>query len=372
MKITRIDVFSRSLPYLGGVYRLSGGRTYEAFDATFVRLTTDTGLEGWGESTPFGPTYVAAHALGVRAGLEELADTVLGHDPRLVERINEAMDATLVGHLHAKTPIDVACWDLFGRSVGMPVCDLLGGRTQDRMPLVSSVYSGDPQDMRSRVAEHRGLGFMAHSIKIGASEAEGGPALDAARIEACLADRKRGEYFIADANGGLSVEHAVRMLRMVSSADFVLEAPCATWRECTALRRRSAIPIIMDELATDDASIAQIIADDAADGISLKVSKCGGLTPARRQRDICIAAGLTMSVQDTVGSEVAYAAILHLGQSTRGNRLACVLDCRFVDTSGLADFDVPVVEGGVHAPNSPGLGVRPNLDVLGAPVATYE
>ncbi len=373
MKIRQVDVFARNLPFLGGVYRLSGGRTYEGFDATFVRLTTDTGLEGWGESTPFGSTYVASHAAGVRAGLAELPEAVLGRDPRHVDRINDAMDERLVGHLDAKTPIDVACWDLFGQAVGMPVCDLLGGRTWDPMPLVSSIHMGDPEDMRTRVTEYRARGFMAHSVKVGATEAEGGPALDAARIAACLCDRETGEYLIVDANGGLTVEHALRMLRLVpGDADFMLEAPCATWRECVSLRRRTNIPIAMDELALGDETIAQIIADDAADGISLKISKTGGLTRGRRQRDICLAAGLSLSVQDTVGSEVAYAAILHMGQSVPSRLLNCVLDCRYVDTGGLADFDVPVIDGGVLAPDAPGLGVTPRLDVLGDPIATYS
>ena len=56
MQISRIDVFQVDLPYAGGAYRLSGGRTYTSFDATIVRVTTDDGLVGWGESTPFGPT----------------------------------------------------------------------------------------------------------------------------------------------------------------------------------------------------------------------------------------------------------------------------------------------------------------------------
>jgi L-alanine-DL-glutamate epimerase-like enolase superfamily enzyme len=368
VRIERIDVFARDLPFLGGTYRLSGGRSYTSFDATFVRLTADTGHQGWGESTPFGSTYIASHPAGVRAGIEQLAEAVLGRDPRHVDRINETMDAALVGHLDAKTPIDVACWDLFGQSVGMPVCDLLGGRTEAIMPVVSSIHSGTPDDMRARVAEYRSRGFRAHSVKIGAAEADGGPALDAARIRACLADREMGEYFVVDANGGLTVEHA---LRMVQGADFALEAPCATWRECISLRRRSNIPIIMDELAGDDETIARIVADDAADGISLKVSKCGGLTRGRRQRDICIASGLSMSVQDTVGSEVAYAAILHLGQTVPARHLRCVLDCRYVDTGGLAEFDIPIADGGVRAPDRPGLGVRPKPDVLGDPIATY-
>ena len=139
VKIERIDVFQVDLPYAGGVYRLSGGREYRSFDATLVRVTTNSGLEGWGESTPFGSTWIASHARGVRAGIAEIAPSLIGLDPRRVDRINEAMDQALVGHLHAKTAIDVACWDVFGKSVGMPVCDLLGGRTDVAMPVISSI-----------------------------------------------------------------------------------------------------------------------------------------------------------------------------------------------------------------------------------------
>lgn len=167
MRIARIDVFRVELSYSGGTYLLSGGREYRSFDATVVRITTDDGLEGWGESTPFGATWVAAHALGVRAGIAEIAPAVLGLDPRRVDRVNDAMDAALVGRAHAKTPIDVACWDLFGKAVGMPVCELLGGSTGMKLPLISSVYAGDPEDMRGRVADYRERGYLGHSVKIG-------------------------------------------------------------------------------------------------------------------------------------------------------------------------------------------------------------
>jgi L-alanine-DL-glutamate epimerase-like enolase superfamily enzyme len=129
LKIARVDVFKADLPYSGGVYHLSGGREYMSFDATFVRITTNTGIEGWGESIPFASTFIAAHALGVRAGIAEIAPWLIGLDPRRVDRINETMDAALVGHEHDKTPLDIACRDIFGKLVGMPVCELLGGRT---------------------------------------------------------------------------------------------------------------------------------------------------------------------------------------------------------------------------------------------------
>lgn len=115
MKIAAIEVFQVDLPYSGGTYRLSGGRDFTSFDATFVRIETACGVVGWGESTPFGATYIAAHALGTRAGIAELAPQLLGCDPRQTDRVYDRMDQTLVGHRHAKTAIDLACWDISDR-----------------------------------------------------------------------------------------------------------------------------------------------------------------------------------------------------------------------------------------------------------------
>ncbi len=373
MKITQIDVFQVDLPYSGGVYRLSGGREYRSFDSTIVRLTTDDGLHGWGESTPFGSNYIATHPNGIRSAIELLAPTLLGLDPRRTERVNETMDLALVGHHSAKSPIDVACWDLFGKSVDLPVYDLLGGSTETRIPTISSIGSGSPEDMRSRVAEHRSLGFRGHSIKIGSLDSEGGPALDAARVAACLADRQDGEFFLVDANGGMLPEAALRFLNLLpDGADIVFEQPCSSWREIASVRARTSVPIILDELADSEASVINIVANDLADGVGLKISKAGGLTKSRRTRDICNAAGLTMSVQDSWGAQIAFAAIVHLAHTVPEQLLRCILDARTTTPVVLAEFDASIVDGGVVAPNEPGLGVHPDMSVLGVPVATYK
>jgi L-alanine-DL-glutamate epimerase-like enolase superfamily enzyme len=256
--------------------------------------------------------------------------------------------------------------------VNLPVCELLGGSTGVSMPTISSIYAGPPEEMRSRVARHRQMGYRGHSVKIGALDSEGGPALDAERIAACLADRRPGEFFLVDANGGMLPETALRMLRLLPAGlDFVLEAPCATWRETASLRKRCPVPIIMDELAELDGDISRIVAEDIADGIGLKVSKAGGLTRGRRHRDICRAAGLTISVQDTVGSAIAFAGIVHLGATVPERNLRCILDCRDMVTLVTADFDAPVTAGGVLAPTAPGLGVTVRREMLGDPVARW-
>ncbi|MFG4772883.1 mandelate racemase/muconate lactonizing enzyme family protein, partial [Acinetobacter baumannii] len=307
MKIKRIELYQIDLPYSGGVYHLSGGREYRSFDASIVKIIADNGLEGWGESTPFGSTYIASHALGARAGIAEIAPHLLGKDPRQVDRINETMDNALVGHNHAKSALDLACWDLFGKSVNLPVCELLGGSTGRRLPVISSIHADTPDAMRENVAKHRELGYLGHSVKIGAVDSEGGPVLDAERIKASLADQKPGEFFIVDANGGLTPEMALRIFRLLpKDLDFVLEAPCKTWRETKSLRQRCDIPFSLDELIQQDEDLIHAITEDLIDGVGLKISKAGGLTHSRRHRDIGLAAGLSLSVQETVGSDIPF------------------------------------------------------------------
>ena len=136
---------------------------------------------------------------------------------------------------------------------------------------------------------YREAGYRGYSIKVGSE-----PMLDAECIKASLAGRKPGEYFIVDANGGMNAENTLRLLNLLpNDLDFVLEAPCATWRECMSVRRRTSVPIIWDELAQNEEDIINLISNDGADGIGLKISKNGGLTRCRRQRDICIAAQVT-------------------------------------------------------------------------------
>ena len=372
MRIAAVDLFQVDLPVKGGVYRLSGGREYTSYDATIVRITTDCGMQGWGESTPFGATYVAAHAGGTCAALDLVAPALIGMDPRHHDRIWDRMRATLRGHRDARTALDVACWDIAAQAAGLPLCDMLGGRIPGPLPVISSIGGDTPEAVRAKVAAHRAEGFKGHSIKIGAGDGEGGPALDAERIRACLADRQPGEWYLADANNGLSPEHALRMLALLPDGlNFVLEAPCATWRETQSLRARCPVPLLLDELIQSEADLIQAIAHDTCDGVGLKVSKQGGITPMIRQRTIAASAGMVMSIQDTVGSEISCATILHIAQSTPRHLLRCALDTRAMIDITVAQLDAPVVNGGVEAPSLPGLGITPDLSVLGEPVARY-
>ncbi len=80
MKITSISVYKKDLPIIGG-YQFAKGKRVDIADSTLVRIDTDAGLSGWGESTPLGPFYLASYAPGVRTGLAALAPHLLGLDP---------------------------------------------------------------------------------------------------------------------------------------------------------------------------------------------------------------------------------------------------------------------------------------------------
>lgn len=154
--------------------------------------------------------------------------------------------------------------------------------------------------------------------------------------------------------------------------DFVLEAPCSTWLQTQAVRAISPYPIILDELAQSEADVFTAGAMGTADGIGLKISKAGGLTPGRRQRDIARAAGMTVSVQDTVGSSIAFSGILQLGATVLDQLLRCVLNCEDMVTIKTATVDATFVDGGVLPGTTPGLGIEVDEAILGTPVATGD
>ncbi|KAH6611682.1 enolase C-terminal domain-like protein [Boeremia exigua] len=207
-----------------------------------------------------------------------------------------------------------------------------------------------------------------------ATTTEPGARRQTALIAAAAADKQPGEIFLAEANCGLTVEAALRMLRLLPAGlDFILESPCATWRETVSLRRRTDLPILVDEIATNIASVIQLVADDVADSVNLEISKVGGLTKGRHVRDICLGAGYTITVQDSWGSDIAFAAIVHLAQTISKRYLRCILDVCDQSSLRTADCEYHTSDdGSITAPNTPGLGDTPRLEVLGEPVASYS
>jgi len=367
MKITRITVYQVDLP-LEHPYWLSGGRLkFEKLDATLVKLETDEGLIGWGEGTPWGHTYVPAHGPGIRAGIETMAPFILGLDPRRVLEVERAMDLALPGHLYAKGPIDMACWDIAGQAAGLPIADLMGGGSRTPRPVASSVGAKTIEETRAVIDRYRARGYIAHSVKIG-----GDVDRDIARIRDVEAYKQPGDIILYDVNRGWTRQQALRVMRAVEDLHVMVEQPCETLDDIAAIAPRHATPVSVDETLVTLQDAARIARDGIAEVFGIKLNRVGGLTKAARMRDIALAHGIDMFVMATGGTVLADTEALHLAATIPDANCHAVWACQDMITVDIAGGRGPRnADGHLHLPEAPGLGVHPDENALGAPVASY-
>ena len=363
MKITKISAYQIDLPLKEGRYFWANNNAVEVFDATVVRIETDAGITGYGECTPLGSAYLPAYAAGVRAGLKELAPKLIGLDPRDLGVINGHMDSVLRGHPYVKSPIDVACWDILGKATGLPVVTLLGGRQGEEVKLYRAISQESPEAMAKKILGYRGEGYRKFQLKAGGNADD-----DIARIMACRAVLQPGDVLVADSNTGWTMHEAARVVNGVRDVDVYIEQPCRTYDECLSVRRRTSLPFVLDENIEGIDVLMRGIADHAMDVVNLKISKVGGLTKARQMRDLCVSAGIAMTIEDTWGGDIVTAAIAHLAQSTPDEFLFSSTDFNSYGTKDIAT-GAPKRENGVMRVSSrPGLGCEPILSALGEAV----
>ncbi len=363
MRITAIKVWQVDLPLKEGRYTWSDGHFVEVFDSTIVGVETDEGLTGYAECCPLGSAYLPSYAAGVRAGLAELAPQLIGADPLRLGDINRRMDRALKGHPYAKAPIDVACWDLLGKATGRSVCDLLGGAMQDDVVLYRAISQETPEAMAAKIAGYRDEGYVKFQLKVG-----GAPDTDIERIRATRAVLEAGEVLVADANTGWTRAEAARVVNAIAGLDVHVEQPCPTYEECLSIRRRTPLPFVLDEVIDGVGTLTRGLAEDAMDIINLKISKVGGLTRARLMRDLCVEAGIPMTIEDTWGGDIVTAAIAHLAQSTPAEFCFSATDFNSYGTIAIATGAPQRRDGRMAAPTGPGLGIEPIPEALGEAV----
>ncbi len=365
-KISRIEVFQVDLPLHEGSYKWSGGNSVEVFDSTVVAVHTDTGVSGYGEVCPLGPAYLPAFARGARTGIAELAPQLIGCDPTALGVLNSRMDAAMRGHPYVKSAVDMACWDILGKTSGLPAATLMGGCYGDSFALYRAISQESPTEMAEKVALYRSEGYTKFQLKVG-----GDPDTDIDRIRAVAAKLQRGDVLIADANTGWTQHQALRVADAVRDVDVYIEQPCASYAECLAVRRHTNRPFILDEVVDSIAMVVEGARNQAMDVINLKISKVGGLTRARQIRDLCVSLGIAMTIEDTWGGDIITAAIAHLAHSTPPSLLFSATDFNSYVTVSIAEGAPQRHSGRMAASSSPGLGVEPRWDVLGKPVFSY-
>lgn len=365
--IVRVEVYGYKLTYAHGDYVMSGGRVVNELDSTVVRIITNDGVDGFGETCPLGRTYLPAHAEGARAALAVLAPALVGADVGNLADVHTRMALALSGSPYAKSAVDVACWDALGKSVGLPVSSLLGGRQQDRLPLYVAVPLGPPDEMQAFVARERDGGVHHFQLKIG-----GRPEDDIERVAAVLESTGPEDALIADANGGWHRQDAIIAARafesLPSSHRLRLEQPCPTLEECLAVRGVTDLPMVLDEVIVDLPTLLRAVSANAMDHINLKVSRVGGLTPARAIRDAAVELGLRLTIEDSWGGDIVTATVSHLAAAVPPDQLFAVSYMNDWTVQSVAGGEPRSQDGWGPINDGPGLGISVDTSLMGSPI----
>ena len=216
--------------------------------------------------------------------------------------------------------------------------------------------------MAARARTFRERGYRRLQVKLGED-----PERDAERLAAVRAEVGPGVPLFGDANGLYSTAQARRLLRAAAGVDFWLEQPCATYEECRAVREHCPLPMVLDESIDSLPALLRAVRDGVADGVTLKLSRIGGVTRTVLLRDVAVELGLHVTVEDTGGADLDTAALAHVSLSTPAERRLHTVDFNaWVTVANATGMPAPV-DGRLSAPDGPGLGVDVLEDALGAP-----
>jgi len=366
--IAEIHIYQHDLPVKDGPYTMANAEVW-TLDTTLVRMVASDGTEGWGETCPVGPTYAEAHAGGARAALLEISQELIGMRlwPMLLQR---KMNSLLNGHNYAKAAIDIAAYDLLGKLLGVRVAELLGGAVTESVPSYYATGVGLPNEIARIAAEKRDEGYRRLQIKVGGRPVE-------TDIEVILKVWEKikgsGMKFAVDGNRGWTTRDALRVSRECPEVPFIMEQPCNTIEDLQKIRSQVAHGIYMDESSSDLNTVITAAGTGLVDGFGMKVTRIGGLTNMRSFRDICEVRNLPHTCDDAWGGDIIAAACTHIAATVRPDLCeGAWLAAPYIDGHYDHNNGICIENGHITLPNAPGLGVTPDPDMFGKPVASFQ
>ena len=365
MVITKIVLHELKVP-LKHPYILS--REYGVMSDTtplVVELHTDTGLVGYGECDPW-PLFTGDSADSASVVmLKHLAPAFIGKDPTNIHETHRLMDAMIRGNNIPKSAIDMASYDLFGKSLGVPVHKLLGGKRRDEIPSFWSVGGATPEETVAELQDAKDRGFYGAMIKIGTADYRN----DIARTVAAYETFGDSFPLVADANQGWDVETAIAYARGVEKCNLLyLEQPVQSWdvEGMARIRQAVSMPISADEGCSTLHDAVNLVRAKAVDVFSVKITKNGGILRAKEIVDFAAANGIKIFFNSMLEEGITQAASLSLAAGT-ANMMTTIGHSFFSPLrldGDITDFETRVVNGIAQVSDAPGLGFQINEENL--------
>jgi len=381
MKITSVTARWLRCPIPENRQHVSDFGRQTSFDMTLVRVETDAGITGFGESK--SAVGSSGSCASIAACIErELAPMLVGQDPREVTRLWEmgycgsrgalslsrGQSMPALGRrglsISALSGVDVALWDILGKSLGVPVVRLLGGACRERMPGYASGGWADAAGIGAQLSSYVDAGFGAVKMRVGAMD--GSVAGSIERVRAARKGIGEGVELMCDAHGTMSPADAKRFCRGVEECGLRwFEEPCTSDdHEGTAeVRRMATMPIALGESLFTRFEVRDAMGARAADVIQPDAAIVGGITESRRIATLCETHNLELAPH-LWGSALSFMAGLHVAFASPAAR---ILEYSLGGNPMLHEL-VPdaarPTDGWFDCPTAPGLGVTIDEDFV--------
>ncbi len=381
MKITNVEAFWLQCPIPKEKQHFSDYGLLTDFDMTLVVITTDTGLQGFGEAkAAVGSSGVCASI--VRCIEKEIKPKLIGQDPANITKIWEQIYNGTRDHyalsrgrkfpilgrrgltISALSGIDTALWDLKGKVLGVPVATLLGGACRDKMEAYASGGWAKADAIGEQLLSYTAKGFKGVKMRVGIMDQTVNESIK--RVKAARTALGDDIKLMTDAHGTFSVPEAKKFCRGVEDCDlYWFEEPISPDnRHGTAeVRASTTIPIAAGESEYTAFDVRDLIEVRALDVLQPDSAIIGGITEAMRVAHLAHTYQLELAphcwgsaFSFMAGVNVAFAspAAVVIEFSSGGNPMMYEL----------VNEKIEAVDGNILAPTAPGLGLSPNWDFV--------
>src|SRR5882757_6582601 len=369
MRIVRVECIPVTTPLIKPI--VIATTNIDRIDQVVLKIHTDEGIVGIADS---GDTSAFYHG-EIQDSIAGIISTtiapriLIGEDPTKIEKIVGRMDLLVRDNHHAKSMVDAALHDIKGKAFGVPVYQLLGGKTVDAIDLGFVLMARPAEELIDDARKALSTGFKLIKLK-------SLPDVDSS-VRCVLEMRKAlGEdvRLMMDVNGMWNYDQALRALRRLESANLeLIEQPLPYWdiEGMARLRQKVATPVFADEAARDLHHIKQIIDLQAADGLFIKTQKAGGLLKSQRWLTLARLSGMAVMCGCMPGSGLEAAPTAHLLVADDWASRFVQENCGPLSVHDVFELDGELkgevalngpryAKGKMYAPEGPGLGIELN------------
>ena len=324
-----------------------------------VELRLANGVTGIGEAATLGgPRWSEESVESIKATIDTyLAPALIGSAGNRFVAARARMDEAAKRNNAAKSAIETALFDAVGKTLNVPAVQLLGGAVRDSIPVLWTLASGDPgqeiEEAENKIAARLHNTFK---VKIGAQA----PEADMARMRRLASALEGRATLIVDANQAWDETTALRCLPVLTEIGVALvEQPLPAWDlpGMGRLRARSSIPLMADECVFSTHEMLDVVRAGAADVVSLKLVKHGGLLATRDVAAVAVAAGIGLYGGCLLESSIGAAAHLQVFAGLRDLAWGCEHFGPQILTGDLVTEPLRFEDFHIHLPTGPGLGV---------------